>query len=173
MIVEEIEPILIQQPDGSSKLGKFKYNIKWEFWSIQSITVDQLKSIYIKHEIYFYLFFSISLLFEITVFPSIIKIIYSIFKYKMILNYSTLLTGILINTVFTIVLVYLIIVNIFKKSPKNWKNFTFVTLFWVAWQLITPTVQGRYVLIVVSTRVISAIIAKFLSNILEKAPIPI
>ncbi|CUV05561.1 unnamed protein product [Cryptosporidium hominis] len=55
------------------------------------------------------------------------------------------------------------------KPFQNWRSFTYITLIWVAWQLITPTVQGKYILIVVSTRVISAILAKFLSNILEKA----
>ncbi|KAH8583178.1 uncharacterized protein ELE39_002876 [Cryptosporidium sp. chipmunk genotype I] len=175
MIVEEIEPILIQQPDGSSKIGlphqldkllSFKIQNKSfrEIWDINSITIDQLKSIYKKHEIYCYLFFSISLLFEMAVIPAVVKIIYSIFKYKLISNYSTLLLGIAVNTIFTVILLSLILKNFFKRSAKNWKSFTFITLIWAAWQLITPTVQGRYVLIVVSTRIISAILAKFLTS---------
>ncbi|OII72004.1 uncharacterized protein cubi_01337 [Cryptosporidium ubiquitum] len=164
MVVEEIEPILIQQPDGSSKIGlphkldkllsfKIQHNPFGEMWDVHSITIEHL-------------------LFEMAVIPAMVKIIYSIFKYKMIFNYSTLLAGIVINTIFTIILLTLTIKNLFTRSSKNWKNFTFITLIWVAWQLITPTIQGRYVLIVVSTRVISAIVAKFLSNILEKASLP-
>lgn len=73
-------------PDKLDKLLSFKIQNHpfREIWDIHSITVDQLKSIYIKHEIYFYLFFSISLLFEMAVIPAIIKIVYSIFKYKMV-----------------------------------------------------------------------------------------
>lgn len=73
-------------PHQLDKLLSFKIQNKSfsEIWNINSITIDQLKSIYTKHEIYFYLFFLISLLFEMTVVPTMVKIVYNIFKYKLV-----------------------------------------------------------------------------------------
>ncbi|KAK6589726.1 hypothetical protein RS030_1141 [Cryptosporidium xiaoi] len=179
MIVEEIEPILIKQPDGTSKIGvpheldkfmsfKIDNNPFSEMWNINSVTIDQLKLIYFKHEVYFYIFFIISLLFEMAVMPSLTNIVYSIVKQKMIKKYSLLLFGIIFNTLFSLVLLIIIIFNSINRSSKKLKNYTIITLIWVIWQLFTPTIQGRYFLIVISTRAISAIIARFLSKVMDR-----
>ncbi|KAH8742013.1 hypothetical protein FG386_002388 [Cryptosporidium ryanae] len=179
MIIEEIEPILIKQPDGTSKIGvpheldkfmtfKIENNPFSEMWNLNSVTIDQLKLIYFKHEIYFYIFFTMSLLFEIAVMPSLTNIVYSIIKQNMIKKYSLLLSGIIVNALFSFLLLIIIIFNIINRSSKKWKNYTVITLLWVIWQLFTPTIQGRYFLIVISTRTISAIIARFLSKVMDK-----
>ncbi|KAL7067372.1 hypothetical protein ACR3K2_21470 [Cryptosporidium serpentis] len=174
-----LEPIIVRQPDGDSKIGippeldlLLAYSISRnpivEMWNISTVTIEQLKWIYFKHKVYFYIFFVLSLLFESIFIPPAVSVLASIFKYGMIENYFSILAGIIFNVTFTCILTTLSIINIFKRSPLTWRLFTGITVLWLLWQLISPIVQGRYYIIVISTRVVSAILAKFLSKALSK-----